>query len=91
VSYEDLVELHEKYHSQGLEILAFPCNQFGSQEPGTPEEIRAFVDKYGVKFQMFEKIDVNGPTSHPLFVFLKNKQGDSLGSVIKWVSLFFEW
>ena len=73
-------------HSEadGLRILAFPCNQFGSQEPGTNEEIKAFAGKYGVEFDMFDKIDVNGGNAHPLFDYLKSKQGGTLGNFIKW-------
>merc|ERR1712038_811152 len=73
-------------HSEadGLRILAFPCNQFGSQEPGTNQEIRAFADKYNVEFDMFAKIDVNGKSAHPLWDYLKSKQGGLLGSSIKW-------
>jgi len=73
-------------HSEadGLRILAFPCNQFGSQEPGTNEEIVNFVAKYGVKFDMFDKIDVNGNKAHPLYEYLKSKQGGTMGSFIKW-------
>jgi len=73
-------------HSEadGLQILAFPCNQFGSQEPGTNEEIINFVGKYGVKFDMFDKIDVNGNHAHPLYEYLKSKQGGTLGNFIKW-------
>ena len=67
-----------------LAILAFPCNQFGSQEPGTNSQIKKFADGFGVKFDMFEKIDVNGPDSHPLWAFLKDKQGGLLGNNIKW-------
>lgn len=65
-------------------MLAFPCNQFGAQEPGTASEIREFVSKYGVAFPMFGKIDVNGPNTHPLFKFLKEEKGELLGSDIKW-------
>ena len=67
-----------------MRILAFPCNQFGSQEPGTNEEIKAFVGKYGVQFDMFDKIDVNGNAAHPLYEYLKSKQGGTLGNFIKW-------
>ena len=85
VNYKQLVEMH-KAHSEtdGLQILAFPCNQFGSQEPGSNEEIKNFVSKYGVQFYMFDKIDVNGKNAHPLFEYLKSKQGGSLGNFIKW-------
>lgn len=81
--YKQLVALHEKYQTHGLEILAFPCNQFGGQEPGTPEEIEAFVSKYNVQFNMMEKVDVNGSDAHPLFVYLKNKKPGMLAA-IKW-------
>jgi len=80
-NYTQLVQLHEKYHSQGLEIFAFPCNQFGAQEPGTPEEIREFVDKFNVKFHMMEKIKVNGPSSHPLFQYLKKENGGAITTI----------
>ena len=67
-----------------LAILAFPCNQFGAQEPGTNAEIKKFAEGYGVKFDMFEKIEVNGAKAHPLWVFLKEKQGGLFGAGIKW-------
>jgi glutathione peroxidase-family protein len=71
--------------AKGLCILAFPCNQFGSQEPGTNEEIKKFAtETYGVKFDMFAKIDVNGDNTHPLWKYLKHKQGGFLGKFIKW-------
>ena len=70
--------------ADGLRILAFPCNQFGYQEPGTNEEIKQFVSKYGVEFDMFDKINVNGGNAHPLFNYLKEKQGGTLGNFIKW-------
>ena len=71
--------------SRGLCILGFPCNQFGSQEPGTNEEIKKFAtENYGVKFDMFAKIDVNGDKAHPLWKYLKYKQGGTLGDFIKW-------
>lgn len=84
VNYTELVQLHEKYEPQGLSILAFPCNQFGGQEPGTEAEIKKFAEGYGVKFDMFSKIKVNGNDTHPLWNFLKNKQGGMLGNFIKW-------
>ena len=74
-------------HSEaaGLRILGFPCNQFGSQEPGTNEEIKEFAtSNYNVTFDMFSKIDVNGDDTHPLWVFLKAKQGGFLMDRIKW-------
>lgn len=65
-------------------VLAFPCNQFGAQEPGTPADILDFVAGYGVTFPMFGKVDVNGPNTHPLYAFLKSQQGEFLGDDIKW-------
>ena len=71
---------------KGLEILGFPCNQFGKQEPGAADEIGAFCEKnYGVSFTMFDKIDVNGDNTHPLYAYLKNEATGVLGSkAIKW-------
>jgi glutathione peroxidase len=66
--YEGLEKLHEQYASRGFEVLGFPCNQFGAQEPGSPEEIAEFCStSYGVKFPLFEKIEVNGEGRHPLY------------------------
>ena len=60
--------MHNTMGDKGLQILGFPCNQFNNQEPGTPEEIQAFVNnKHGVHFPLFEKIDVNGPNTHPVY------------------------
>jgi glutathione peroxidase len=84
--YAGLEELYEKYRDRGLVILGFPCNQFGAQEPGSHDEIGAFCQKnYGVSFPMFEKIDVNGPGTHPLYQWLKKSKPGFLGSEkIKW-------
>lgn len=84
--YEGLEKLHEKYNNKGLAILGFPCNQFLSQEPGTEEEIKEFCSlTYGVKFDMFSKIDVNGNNTHPLYKFLKANSSGFLGTdIIKW-------
>jgi len=84
VNYTELTQVYEKYNSQGLEILAFPCNQFGGQEPGTPAEIREFVDKFGAKYQFFEKIDVNGKNVHPAYEWMKARAPGLLGNAIKW-------
>lgn len=74
--YTGLVELYNQVHSsEKVNIVAFPCNQFGQQEPGTPHEIKQFVQKYGVKFIMMDKIDVNGPTASKLYKYLKYKTG----------------
>ena len=84
--YEGLEKLYEKLHGEGLTVLGFPCNQFGSQEPGTESEIGAFCQKnYGVSFPMFAKIDVNGDDAHPLYKFLKKEEKGVLGTqAIKW-------
>jgi glutathione peroxidase-family protein len=77
--------LHERYRDQGLAILGFPCNQFGNQEPGTNEEIKAFAQgKYNVKFDLFSKIEVNGDNAHPLWKWLKSAKGGFLVDAIKW-------
>ena len=83
--YAGLEQLYQEYRDKGLEILGFPCNQFGNQEPGDAEEIeQGCLVNYGVSFPMFEKTDVNGPDAHPLFRFLKKKLPGWLGSRIKW-------
>ena len=83
--YEGLQDLYEKYKEQGLEILDFPCNQFGGQAPGSDEEIVDFCQsRYGVTFKQFSKIEVNGENEAPLYTFLKDQQGGMLGSKIKW-------
>lgn len=69
--YEDLQKLYNLYNSKGFEILAFPCNQFMEQEPGTNEDIKSFCSlNYGVTFPIFEKVEVNGDAAHPLFKYL---------------------
>ncbi|MDD7317458.1 MAG: glutathione peroxidase [Prevotella sp.] len=74
--YEELEKLYEKYHSQGFEILDFPCNQFGQQAPGTDESIHNFCKlTYGTKFSRFKKIKVNGEDAEPLYKFLKEQKG----------------
>ncbi len=74
--YEELEALYEKYHTAGLEILDFPCNQFGQQAPGTISEIHQFCTaNFNIQFPQFDKIDVNGPNASPLFTFLKAQQG----------------
>ena len=84
--YEGLQELYNKFSSKGLEILAFPCNQFGAQEPGTNDEIKFFcTEKYNVTFPIFNKIDVNGPNEDPLYTFLKSSKRGFLGyKPIEW-------
>lgn len=83
--YEGLETLYKKYQAAGLEILDFPCNQFGNQAPGTEAEINTFCSlNYGTSFPRFAKIDVNGEDESPLFAFLKKAKGSILGSNIKW-------
>ncbi len=81
-----LEELHKSYAGQGLAVLGFPCNQFGSQDPGADGEIAAFCQlNYGVSFPMMGKIDVNGPAAHPLYKWLSSEAPGLLGSkAIKW-------
>ncbi|AGE18001.1 MULTISPECIES: glutathione peroxidase [Serratia] len=84
--YRGLENLWRYYRERGLMVLGFPCNQFGSQEPGSPLEIANFCSlNYGVSFPLFSKIDVNGPGAHPLFNELKRLAPGILGSRrIKW-------
>ncbi|VFB16909.1 Glutathione peroxidase homolog BsaA [Urinicoccus massiliensis] len=83
--YAGLQDLYEKYRDRGFEILAFPCNQFGHQEPGTNQEIQNFcTDLFSVTFPVMGKIDVNGEGESPLYTDLKKSQGGLLGSAIKW-------
>lgn len=83
--YEGLQDLYEKYQSQGLEILDFPCNQFGHQAPGSDEEITDFCQsRYGVTFRQFKKIEVNGEGEDPLYTFLKSQKKGVMGNNIKW-------
>lgn len=73
--YKELEELYQKYSQSGLEILDFPCNQFGQQAPGSIEEIHNFCTaNFNIHFPQFDKIDVNGDNAHPLFTYLKSKQ-----------------
>lgn len=84
--YAGLQELYDKYKDKGLEVLAFPCNQFGAQESGSDEEIKKFCDlKFNIKFPLFSKIEVNGDGAHPLFNYLKDQQPGLMGTkAIKW-------
>lgn len=84
--YKGLEALHQQFKDQGVEVLGFPCNQFGGQEPGSEEEISQFCElNFGVTFPLFSKIDVNGPETHPLFAYLKKEAKGVLGSEkIKW-------
>ena len=84
--YKGLQELYSKYSNKDFEILAFPCNQFGAQEPGSNEEIKEFCDiNFNVSFKIFDKINVNGSSASPLFKHLKNEAKGVMGSkAIKW-------
>jgi glutathione peroxidase len=84
--FAGLEALYETYKDRGLVVLGFPCNQFGAQEPGNAEEIASFCKlTYDVTFPMMAKIDVNGPNTHPLYVWLKSRKKGLFGSEgIKW-------
>jgi glutathione peroxidase len=83
--YTGLEKLYEDLGDDGFVVLGFPCNQFGSQEPGTEDEIGEFCQvNYGVSFPMFAKVDVNGDDEHPLFTWLKSERKGMLGGRIKW-------
>lgn len=87
--YAGLEKIYQTYRERGLEVLGFPCNQFGSQEPGSAAEIGAFCEKnYGISFPMFARIEVNGENTHPLYRFLKKEKPGLLGPLgggaIKW-------
>jgi glutathione peroxidase len=84
--YEGLEQIYRDLKGKGLEVLGFPCNQFGGQEPGAETDIKAFCDrKFGVSFPLFSKINVNGKEAHPLYKFLKERLPGILGTeAIKW-------
>lgn len=83
--YDGLEKLYKEYNSKGLEVLDFPCNQFGKQAPGSIKEITEFCKlNYGTSFAQFAKIDVNGKEEAPMFTFLKGKKGGLFGKKIKW-------
>ncbi|PFK46431.1 glutathione peroxidase [Bacillus cereus] len=84
--YKGLQAIYEKYKEQGFEILGFPCNQFGGQEPGTEEEITSFCElNYDVSFPMFTKVDVKGDSAHPLYTYMTEQVPGILGmKAVKW-------
>jgi glutathione peroxidase len=84
--YQGLEAVYQQFKDKGVEVLGFPCNQFGRQEPGSSDEIGAFCEKnYGVTFPLFAKIDVNGDEAHPLFKHLKQQAPGLMGTeAIKW-------
>lgn len=84
-NYKELNVLYEKYKEQGFEILAFPCNQFAGQEPGSNEEIQEVAcTMFKAEFPIFDKVDVNGKNAAPIYKFLKSEKGGFLGDAIKW-------
>ncbi|KAJ7966284.1 Glutathione peroxidase [Quillaja saponaria] len=84
-NYSELSQIYEKYKTQGFEILAFPCNQFGGQEPGSNPEIKQFAcTRFKAEFPIFDKVDVNGPNTAPVYQFLKSSVGGLLGDLVKW-------
>ncbi|CAM0913140.1 unnamed protein product [Alopecurus aequalis] len=84
-NYTELSHLYEKYKAQGFEILAFPCNQFGFQEPGSNPQIKQFAcTRFKAEFPIFDKVDVNGPNTAPIYKFLKSSAGGFLGDLVKW-------
>ncbi|XP_027080834.1 probable glutathione peroxidase 8 [Coffea eugenioides] len=84
-NYTELNELYQKYKDQGLEILGFPCNQFGQQEPGSNDEIVDFVcTRFKSEFPIFDKIEVNGENSAPIYKFLKKGKWGLIGDNIQW-------
>ncbi|MCO5611781.1 hypothetical protein L7F22_066040 [Adiantum nelumboides] len=85
-NYTELSEIYSKYKDQGLEILAFPCNQFGGQEPGSNEEIQQFAcTRFKAEYPIFDKVQVNGSNTSPLYKYLKSVKGGGIfGDAIKW-------
>ncbi|MDA8645969.1 glutathione peroxidase [Porticoccaceae bacterium] len=83
--YEGLQTLHDKYHENGLVVVAVPCNQFGAQEPGSNETIQEFCQlNYGLSFPVMGKIDVNGANQHPLYNYLTTQAKGLITDSIKW-------
>jgi glutathione peroxidase len=83
--YRGLEALQKQFGPRGFAVLGFPCNQFGSQEPGDARQIEQFCESnYAVTFPMFARIDVNGGSAHPLYQYLKGEKSGLLGSSIKW-------
>ncbi len=83
--YQGLQKLQDEYAEQGFEVLGFPCDQFGGQEPGEDAEIAGFCERnFGVTFPLFSKVDVNGDQAHPVFQWLRSEKGGLMGNKIKW-------
>lgn len=83
-NYQELSDMLDAYYDKGLRVLLFPCNQFGNQEPGPPEQIKEFIHAYSEKFDIFEKVNVNGSDGLPLYKYLKNKCPGTLINAVKW-------
>ncbi|KAK8660846.1 hypothetical protein V6N13_051754 [Hibiscus sabdariffa] len=84
-NYSELSHIYDKYKNQGFEILAFPCNQFGGQEPGSNDQIKKFAcTRFKAEFPIFDKVDVNGPNTAPVYKFLKSSAGGFFGDLVKW-------
>ncbi|KAF8379492.1 hypothetical protein HHK36_028927 [Tetracentron sinense] len=85
LNYTELNQLYKKYKDQGVEILAFPCNQFAGQEPGSNEQILEFAcTRFKAEYPIFDKVDVNGKNAAPIYKFLKSSKGGIFGHSIKW-------
>jgi glutathione peroxidase len=83
--YEELQKIYEELGNEKFEILAFPCNQFGNQEPGSNDEVVNFCSlNYGVTFSIMEKVDVNGENAHPVYKFLKDEVNGLINKSVKW-------
>lgn len=83
--FKELEALHQQYGKDGLVVIGFPCNQFGNQEPETNESMAHVCElNFGVTFMLSEKLDVNGPNTHPLFIYLKQHSKSALGKDLKW-------
>jgi glutathione peroxidase len=84
MNYTQMTPIYNTYKSQGFEILAFPCNQFGEQEPKSIEDILAFAQGYGATYPIFAKCEVNGGKADPFWQYMRAKQPGSIGSSVKW-------
>ncbi|XP_044766567.1 glutathione peroxidase-like [Coccinella septempunctata] len=84
-NFEELIDIYQQYEeSKGLRILAFPCNQFGDHEPGSNAEIAKYINDRKIRFDVFEKVEVNGNNAHPLWKYLKYRKPGTTGNYIKW-------
>lgn len=83
-NYTQLSSIQQKYLDKGLRVILFPCNQFGNQEPGNADQICHFIQGYAKEFVIADKCDVNGKHEHPIYTYLKKKQGGFIFNAIKW-------